>query len=584
MRDRIPPRAIANDLDWGEVPPELECLSIPEQLLVSIYRCRAHIIELRSVGGTAGQRAIRGNAVTFPMDAESVARRILPARLGDLADQLRVVFAGSRIPNKVQLSKVLKVSRTRVQAALLWLIKNNPLYFHITIDEEALAALPDDGVVDDGKRGAPSTSVPDSLINSMVQVVPLPRWQEGEGYASTDFFAPRSEDEKKSTPEENKASTTEDQVKELEQKAKDDQADEEQVYEPILQESGVLDVHGVEIPQGAERDAGLLQLLGDIESKTCRKETEDRKTNSVPATVVDPDAETLNQEWEAAAGQVLNEIEHKEEKRPAVGDGANESKGKERKERILILGHGKHPESEYNNPDIWMGGFPRQFPYGRGGPETRTRRVELSMKSWVQHVLHTRDSRFRTYPAILFVLYNTIHRRLLCRQARLHTRSRGWKVTAKRLAALSRSDIEAALNEQAASRKPSADPSAVPTTARDRAATLLSNMESVVGKIPGTDWRRKRIRNNIYSSMLMFGIPSFFITINPADLYNRIPAYYATISWQDGKVQESFQFDSRDDPLPGFPKFVDRCRAMVQDPVAAVKFFNVSSFSCLRYW
>jgi hypothetical protein len=581
VHERMPPRAIANDLDFGQIPPELEVLNIPEQIMLSINRARAMIVELRATGGVAGQRAIKGNAITFPMDTQSIARHILPRRLADVSEELRIIFAGSRVPTKIQLAKILSVCRTRVRAGLMWLIDHNPLYFGMGIDEEALQDLPDSahGGTDEHKEDG--SGVPDVFMHAVVHLVPVPRYQEGEGYAATDFFAPAID----ATAAERKADNRTEEEKQKEEEEKD----AAQVFEPVLQESGIIDVHGIGVPQDAEREAGLNHLIRDMEAKSLRheeKERQQRETTNAPRPVQPSDSEVRSDDWEAEATELLAAVE---QKTPIRADAKNPQKS-----RILVVPHGRLPASEYMNPNIWMGAFPRLFPYGRGGPEVAGRRTELNMNSWVQHVLEMRDNRFRTSPALVLVLYNVMHRRRLCWEARLHTRVPSWKVTAKRLAAITQTDIQMALGAGPADASRARSPgsstqqrtrssSSSSSTARERTTSLLSTMESVMGKIPGTDWKRKRIRKHINSSMLMYGIPSFFITINPAELYHRIPAYYVTVQSSHGtQMTEKFDFDSRADPLPGFPTFAERCQAVVKDPVAIVKFFNVTSDTSVR--
>ena len=61
---------------------------------------------------------------------------------------------------KNEKSLEFKVRREKVKNALLWLIKNNPLYHHVTVDYSALESLPKNDFVDlSGSQVAEETSV-----------------------------------------------------------------------------------------------------------------------------------------------------------------------------------------------------------------------------------------------------------------------------------------------------------------------------------------------------------------------------------------------------------------------------------------
>jgi len=45
-RCEMPPRALANDLDFGDIPVELQDLTIPEQTLISRLRCKMNILKV----------------------------------------------------------------------------------------------------------------------------------------------------------------------------------------------------------------------------------------------------------------------------------------------------------------------------------------------------------------------------------------------------------------------------------------------------------------------------------------------------------------------------------------------------------
>src|SRR6185312_13846357 len=123
---KVPPRSIVNNLEFVEPPDVLKQLSIAEEILISPYRCRMHIIQLRSAMYKKmgiQQRKFKGNCVTFPQDLPGLVKK-LPMSLSDLPSHLNVIIAGSHNPTKQQLARILSVSQEKIRAALSFLTTN----------------------------------------------------------------------------------------------------------------------------------------------------------------------------------------------------------------------------------------------------------------------------------------------------------------------------------------------------------------------------------------------------------------------------------------------------------------------------
>src|ERR1700710_910420 len=74
------------------------------------------------------------------------------------------------------------------------------------------------------------------------------------------------------------------------------------------------------------------------------------------------------------------------------------------------------------------------------------------------------------------------------------------------------------------------------------------------------------MRPKIFSLCRHFGLPSFFITLNPGDTYNPIVCQFAGHALNiavDGP-----------NPPPDLPSMARRCEIVASDPVAAVRFFD----------
>lgn len=93
------------------------------------------------------QSRIKGNIITFPMNPTTVLQT-LPLPLGRLSEVIKVVFLSRRKVNFTEASQLsfFLVRRDKVLQALQWLVKNNPLYADVEIDEHVIGDLPIEGL------------------------------------------------------------------------------------------------------------------------------------------------------------------------------------------------------------------------------------------------------------------------------------------------------------------------------------------------------------------------------------------------------------------------------------------------------
>ncbi|CAF3951344.1 unnamed protein product [Rotaria sordida] len=178
-KERIPKFSPANDMWLGDVPAELQGLTIPEQKLISLYRHNSCVIKLQSPfhSATTSQTALKGNCITFIQNIPNIVNS-LPLKLDDLCDTLKVIFVGSRPPERIHLRKILTVRKKKIIQALQWLKKYNILYQSIEINLENIAQLPED-------------DVPESIISTMEQKISDEDIQsERTGYVSDPLSDP----------------------------------------------------------------------------------------------------------------------------------------------------------------------------------------------------------------------------------------------------------------------------------------------------------------------------------------------------------------------------------------------------------
>ncbi|CAF1337678.1 unnamed protein product, partial [Rotaria sordida] len=158
-KGHIPKFSAANDVWLGDVPAELQGLTIPEAKFISLYRHNSCVIKLHSPfhSVTTSQAALKGNCITFPQNIPNIVTS-LPLVLDDLCDTLKVILVGARPPEHIHPRKILTVRKKKIIQALNWLKQHNVLYRNIEINLENIAQLPDD-------------DVPESIMSAMEQKI-----------------------------------------------------------------------------------------------------------------------------------------------------------------------------------------------------------------------------------------------------------------------------------------------------------------------------------------------------------------------------------------------------------------------------
>ncbi|KAF8167655.1 hypothetical protein B0H34DRAFT_641905, partial [Crassisporium funariophilum] len=93
---------------------------------------------------------------------------------------------------------------------------------------------------------------------------------------------------------------------------------------------------------------------------------------------------------------------------------------------------------------------------------------------------------------------------------------------------------------------------------------LMKQVNTVTCSVPGTSASRVAMRNEIRALMIEKGMPSFFITINPADVYNPLVRFLAGANIDI------------DNLLPDdVPNYWEQSILVAKNPFVAAKFFNI---------
>ncbi|CAF1554051.1 unnamed protein product, partial [Adineta steineri] len=146
-KDKIPMFSVANKMWIGDVPLELQQLTIAEEKLISLYRHSSCVIKLQSPfhHHSTAQAALKGNMITFMHNMPNIVTS-LPLDAEDLSDTLKIVFIGAHTPDRVQLRRICGVRRQNIRNALIWLKNHNYMYRMIPINEVNIAKIPEDDV------------------------------------------------------------------------------------------------------------------------------------------------------------------------------------------------------------------------------------------------------------------------------------------------------------------------------------------------------------------------------------------------------------------------------------------------------
>ena len=158
----VPRLSLANDMWIGDIPFELEILTLAEKMLLARYFPVAYVVKLypKKKGSTSWDKrglnsALRMNVSTHPLPQDEICDIMdlqsneFPADPCILAATIAVTFVGPTGIPKASLPKWLRVRRAKVLSALIWLKNNNPLYKDINLNTNRIAQLPVDDIPDE---------------------------------------------------------------------------------------------------------------------------------------------------------------------------------------------------------------------------------------------------------------------------------------------------------------------------------------------------------------------------------------------------------------------------------------------------
>ncbi|CAF1338455.1 unnamed protein product [Rotaria sordida] len=225
-------------------------------------------------------------------------------------------------------------------------------------------------------------------------------------------------------------------------------------------------------------------------------------------------------------------------------------------ERVYLIPHSSKPVSEYFNPKLLAGLYPTLFCYGRGAPESQTRPVEINLREHIRYLLSYSDRRFEKNHSFIFVVFNILQRRDACFHAQLIATKPYFRSSAHEIQSLSSEDIETALkniSERTYHMKSS-----------KALNKLLNHIKTIDGRVMGSAYSRTALRTKIHALIYNQGLPSIFLTLNPADIHSPVALYFAGVKLDLDNIQTEQLMDT-----------YKRAEIIASHPVATAKFFHI---------
>ena len=234
-------------------------------------------------------------------------------------------------------------------------------------------------------------------------------------------------------------------------------------------------------------------------------------------------------------------------------------------QKILFVGHGTKPESMFNNSQLFPSMMPWLFPYGLGGIGNSNIIGPMSSIAQKKHLLMYHDKRFQTDPGFPLIAFNQEQIQQSSSAGFVTAEKPYFAEVAKRLMTLDKSVLEDITNRMMKGERVKPE-----TDAEIACFRILSDIDTVGGRVKGSLTSKKYMCNNVWSLISYNGAPSWFITLSPADINHPICIYFA---------DKNITFK----PELYFKKADDAYRLVTSNPVAAARFFHMMCKNFIKH-
>ncbi|CAF2181151.1 unnamed protein product, partial [Rotaria magnacalcarata] len=328
-------------------------------------------------------------------------------------------------------------------------------------------------------------------------------------------------------------------------------------YNPLYQNVEINLQNIAELPENDVPDS----IISTMEMKIGDEETPSERLGHVPDPLANPVESTMSDAIPIGNSGVLdvngstvsndeitNCILHKIKNTTTPEQGENEN--------VYLIPHSSNPVNEYFNPKFLLGLYPTLFCYGRGSPEDPSRSTKIRFQEHIRYLLSYNDRRFETNYSFMFVIVNPLQRRNACFHARLIATRPYFQASAQEIQSLNTNDIEMALSNFS---KKTYD-----STTSTTLNKLFNHIKTIGGHVMGSAQSRTTLRTRIHSLIYNQGLPSIFLTLNPADIHSPVALYFAGVKIDLDNIQ-----------MQELMTTYERAEIIASHPVATAKFFHV---------
>src|ERR1700678_1131295 len=233
-------------------------------------------------------------------------------------------------------------------------------------------------------------------------------------------------------------------------------------------------------------------------------------------------------------------------------------------QNILFVGHGTKPESMFKNPQL-PSMMPWLFSYGLGGIGNSKIIGPMSSISQKKYLLMYHDKRFQTDPGFPLIAFNQEQIQQSSSASFVTAEKPYFAEVARRLMTLDKSVLEDITYRMMKGERVKPE-----TDSEIACFRILSDIDTVGGRVKGSLTSKKYMRNNVWSLISYIGAPSWFITLSPADINHPICIYFA---------DKNITFK----PELYFKKADDTYRLVTSNPVAAARFFHMMCKNFIKH-
>ena len=533
-----------------QYPQELKDLTPIEERAISINTPFGYITKLRmdlQWVGTKYRKHVRGHICVFPNNIHDLTTTVLPRTLESTLENFLITWSGKDEPSDKDLSMYATVRPQVIQRALVWLKENNPIYRNVEIDTERLS------------RWTPTR------VMSAIR-------------ACTHHVEP-TVDEKMNTAHYTTA---------------EDRGEKNETGEITPEDLGIRTA-GERINRGTGDHLGATESITIDEDETIYERDSSGVFNT-DSSLRSTDVDQLQFAVDALQATFKDPSATKNQISEDVGT-TNGNRGRinlrttHTSTQYIHVRHGNE-FADMNDLEFWPKTFPTLFPHGVGGaritrlPETATRDEEnsvvdnysqhgFSLRFWSQICLLRHGSRFARHPVFQFLVFNILvksnNRRVSMQQmskSSFHQFKNLWQ-------SLTPERLKNAAKEMEDTGK----------TLDDDIQDLMRRLLSFGYSFPLSPEARLQMRQKIHSSIVNFGLPVLWFTINPNDLTSPIKKWLSVS--QSALPEELVDLSQR------MEDYFNRLRFSIEDPVSAVRFFQeeldvffsqlvqVDQYSCL---